>query len=522
MSSLLTTTSWAAFVWLGVGFLILSYNLSALYTWNRLRAIPAASWTAHFSYLWLARNTYSGRQYWIHRDLHKRHGPLVRVGPNQLVTNEPDVVKMISGTNSSWVRDSSYITGRLNPYYDNLFSLLDPKEHNLAKSRTIAAYSGRETPDLEIGVDSQVKTLIDTIRTRCATPSADSPVPPLLDLGTTSCYFTMDVITRLAFGSAFGYLRDNKDHHNFLGSIRELWPRMSACADVPWIRNFLFSRPFLKLMGPKPTDKSGFGALMGVASHYVGERFASTAKPRQDMLGSMMKHGLNQTECETEGLFMIFAGTESTASAIRSALVHTMTSPVAYQTLKEEIHTAVREGKVSSPITLQEAKKLPYLQASAAVVYEGIRMRPPLIGLLPKVVPPGGENILGYQIPAGTAIGTNASSILASTDLFGPDANIFRPERFTELDDQHRKQMERNVELAFGHGQWMCVGKTIALLEINKSVFELFRAFDLQLLEPYAPSNILSYGVFLESNLKVKVSRSTTAVAASSPDSVHI
>lgn len=76
----------------------------------------------------------------------------------------------------------------------------------------------------------------------------------------------------------------------------------------------------------------------------------------------MMKHGLNQVECETEGLFMIVAGTETTASVIRSALMHTMTCPPVYQKLKDEINTAVREGKISRPITIQEAKKLPYLQ----------------------------------------------------------------------------------------------------------------------------------------------------------------
>lgn len=65
------------------------------------------------------------------------------------------------------------------------------------------------------------------------------------------------------------------------------------------------------------------------------------------------------------------------------------------------------------------------------------------------------------------------SSILSSTELFGPDADVFRPERFMELEASERKQMERNVELAFGNGQWMCVGKTIAFMEIFKSVFEV-------------------------------------------------
>lgn len=228
-----------------------------------------------------------------------------------------------------------------------------------------------------------------------------------------------------------------------------------------------------------------------VAEQHVSTRFEADAKPRSDMLGSMIKHGLNQVECETEGLFMIIAGTESTASAIRSALMHTITTSHAYQALKQEIREAVKEGRVSSPITTAEAKKLPYLQVCRpiptsfisysqllqAVIYESLRMRPPLIGFFPKVVPPQGDTMLGYDIPGGTAVGFNASAILSSTELFGDDADIFRPERFLELEDAGRKQMERDVELTFGHGQWGCVGKTIAFMEMNKSVFEVSPMF---------------------------------------------
>ncbi|GKT60929.1 pisatin demethylase [Colletotrichum tofieldiae] len=263
MSSFLITASYTSLLGAGAGILVFCYLLSALYSWNRLGAVPAASWTAHFSYLWLAKTTYSGRQYWVHRSLHKDKGPLVRVGPNEVVTNDPKLVRKISGTDERWARDPFYITGKFNPYHDNMFSILNPREHQLAKSRRLAAYSGRETPDLEIGMDTLVKTLIDMIETRYTSPVQDSRVPPLLDLGKTSCYFTLDVITRLAFGKEVGYLDSEKDHFGFLGSLHDLWPQMSTCADIPMLRKFLFSSFFLKFMGPKTTDKVGFGALMG-------------------------------------------------------------------------------------------------------------------------------------------------------------------------------------------------------------------------------------------------------------------
>ena len=99
-------------------------------------------------------------------------------------------------------------------------------------------------------------------------------------------------------------------------------------------------------------------------------------------------------------------------------------------------------------------------------------MRPPLLGLLSKSVPPGGDTLGGQAVPGGTAICTNISTILRSTKLFGPDADTYRPDRFMELQGEDRAALERNVELAFGSGQWQCVGRVISFMEMNKIVFE--------------------------------------------------
>ncbi|KAL8351285.1 hypothetical protein RB598_006187 [Gaeumannomyces tritici] len=477
------------------------YVVTSARAWYRLRQFPAASWLATFSYLWLAKTTYSGRQYWVHRELNRRHkqrGPLVRIGPNELMTDDVEILRRVSAARSGYERDTWYTTGRFNPYYDNMFTVLQPAAHTRFKSRTVHAYSGREMPDFEAGVDGQVRTLVDAMRRGYARTGA------LLDLGPISTYFTMDVITRLGFGQEFGYLAAETDLYNFLGSVKDLWPRMSTSADVPWIRNVLFSSFFLKLLGPKPQDKEGFGALMAVAEHHVGKRFKEGRDSKKDMLGSFIHHGLTQKECEVEGLFMVVAGTESTASAIRSTLVHTMSTPSVLALLRAEMASAIADGRASSPVVrADEAARLPVLQA---VVYEGIRMRPPLLGLLPKVVPPQGDTLAGVPVPGGTAICANQSSLLRSEDLFGPDPDVFRPSRFLDLPEPERAAMQRNVEAgAFGSGQWQCVGRAIAFMELHKVVFELFRHFDLQLARPLKPCDVASYGVFLESNLMIKV-----------------
>jgi len=78
--------------------------------------------------------------------------------------------------------------------------------------------------------------------------------------------------------------------------------------------------------------------------------------------GAFVRHGLTQAECETEALFQILAGSDTTATAIRATLLHIITTPRVYQALKKEISEGIRYGKISKPITYDEARKLPYLQ----------------------------------------------------------------------------------------------------------------------------------------------------------------
>lgn len=102
-----------------------------------------------------------------------------------------------------------------------------------------------------------------------------------------------------------------------------------------------------------------------------------------------------------------------------------------------------------------------------------MRIRPVATGTFGKEVPPEGDVINGYFVPGGTTIGPNLSSLMRSKALFGEDADIFRPERFLEADQTTRAEMQRNVELVFGYGRWMCAGKSIAWLELNKTLFEV-------------------------------------------------
>ena len=57
--------------------------------------------------------------------------------------------------------------------------------------------------------------------------------------------------------------------------------------------------------------------------------------------------------------------------------------------------------------------------------------------------------------------------------IFGDDADCFRPERWLEAEPERLKEMENIVDLVFGSGRWLCLGKTMVLMELRKVFVEV-------------------------------------------------
>ncbi|KAI0479942.1 cytochrome P450 [Xylaria cf. heliscus] len=485
---------------LAVGYFI----TSTFYQWQRLRHIPGP-FLGSFSNIWIGYAGWAGKQYEMEKFLGERYGPLVRVAPNTIMTDDPEIIRHISNTKSGYPRSEWYNGTRFNPASDSMFTIVDPINHDKQKAKTSHGYSGRETPGLEPAIDEQITNLISLIRRKYVRKQGTSAGLVPLNLSKAICLFTLDVISRIALGKEFGGLEADKDIHGFYHVLESTLPFVNLFADVPWARKIAFSTLGIKLFGPKPTDTSGVGVIMKMANDEIRKRYTSDGEALTDILGSFRRHGLTETECQAEAIFMFAAGSDTSASSILIMLFYLIATPVAYQRLKTEMKAAIESGRVSSPIAAAEAKELPYLQA---VIYEGIRMRAPATGTFPKEVPPGGDTIHGHFIPGGTAIGPNLPSLMRSRAEFGEDADVFRPERFLEADLATRTEMQRTVELVFGYGRWMCAGKVIAWIELNKTLFELLRQFDFQIFDPRAGTVSFSHGAWVDKSFPVIVTES--------------
>ncbi len=105
-------------------------------------------------------------------------------------------------------------------------------------------------------------------------------------------------------------------------------------------------------------------------------------------------------------------------------------------------------------------------------------MYPPSTGMNNKQVPKGGAYVHGYFLPEGTQLAFNILHMMRDTEVFGPDADVFRPDRWIEAaaakdGGEGYREMCGVVELAFGHGKFECLGKKIAFMELNKVFVEV-------------------------------------------------
>ncbi|KAJ4193595.1 hypothetical protein NW755_003589 [Fusarium falciforme] len=125
-------------------------------------------------------------------------------------------------------------------------------------------------------------------------------------------------------------------------------------------------------------------------------------------------------------------------------------------------------------IPFKDTQSMPYLQAC---IKESLRLHPATGLPLARVVPEGGATITGTFFPAGAIVGVNSWVAHRNPDVFGPDTDEFRPERWLTTDKEKLKMMDASW-MPFGAGSRTCIGKNISLLEMNKLVPTLVNRFD--------------------------------------------
>ncbi|OQV05442.1 hypothetical protein CLAIMM_10183 [Cladophialophora immunda] len=461
--------------------------------------VPGPFW-AKVSRLWLAGQVLKGNLDIAQRELHRQYGPIVRIAPNEVSISDPEAVKIIYAVNAGFTKTDFYtpFDSYISPTKD-LFTQRDEKIHAHKRRFVNNLYSLSSILESEQYIDACTATFM--ARLEAFARSGET-----IDLGQWLQMYAFDVIGELFFGQAFGFMQNSHDYGGYINSLDILLPAVATACVLP-----SYVRPLQVLGHLLPSLHEAlvcFNSIVVAARNAVRKRedmMREGQVKRSDLLDKLFNISTSKPEftildITTEAWVSIFAGSDTTAIAMRSILYHLMKSPDTYDKLMDEIDMADKEGKLSDPVRYSEAMQLPYFKACCK---EGMRMHPSVGMSMPRHVPDSGKTIAGRYFAPGSRVGVNAAVLHFDQSIFGKDAEQWNPDRWFQ---PGAEQMDRYM-LQFGGGPRTCVGKNISLTEIHKMLPNMLRRYRLELVAPKKEWKTHNFWFNKQTGINVKIVR---------------
>lgn len=176
-----------------------------------------------------------------------------------LITTDPVLFRRMNAVRSTFTRGPWYSALRLHPERDNITSHTDEGIHAALRNKMSPGYSGKENGHMEDDVDGNLIKYLDLLKDKYVSRDDDLKT---VDLSRVTTFFTLDVISEIAFGQTFGFLDKDDDPFGYIANLKEFLPAIIVFGVYTEIQNVL-KAPILKSFLPKTTDKRGLGAVMG-------------------------------------------------------------------------------------------------------------------------------------------------------------------------------------------------------------------------------------------------------------------
>ncbi|KAJ5948954.1 hypothetical protein N7454_002261 [Penicillium verhagenii] len=375
--------------------------------WDPLASVPGPFW-ARWSPAWMIYHSLKGD---MHREmirLHDKYGTIVRTGPYEVSVSDPDAIQVLYGAGSFFMKSDWYSVWQGRRKFD-LFAERDAHVHGTNRKLVNSIYSQSQLAEFEPYLD----TVFHVFLSRLSQMTTRN-----IDIGYWAQLFAFDVIGEFTFSKRFGFIEGG--YH-------------------------------LKVA-------NRHGLLREIAVKEVTQR-SSTQSAHPDMLDKFMDVHRSQPDNFDETAVMsmsasnIFAGSDTTAISIGAILYYLCKYPQYKEELLKEIDAEADAGRITrTNVPYKIAQNMPYLQAC---IQEGLRCHPAVGMSMPRVVPPAGLVVNGRRIPGGIIAGTNPWVIHRNKEIFGDDADVFRPDRWLDDDISQKKRFF----FAFGAGSRTCIGK---------------------------------------------------------------
>ncbi|CAD7015059.1 probable cytochrome P450 12c1, mitochondrial [Ceratitis capitata] len=293
-------------------------------------------------------------------------------------------------------------------------------------------------------------------------------------------HLAFDSVAVVALDHEFGLLRRNPD----CAEAKVLCEHMSAF--LKSIYDLGIKPSFYKYI-QTPTYKrfaKSMDLMFDVTNRYVNaalerlEKNPSKEGEERSVLEKLLK--INRKTAIVMAIDMLTAAVDGSSSALAAVLLCIARNPTKQQKLREEL-LAVLPNK-HERFTVENMKNLPYLRAC---IKEALRIYPLAFG---NVRETGADLVLsGYRVPKGTSA-LISSNMLPNEALFFPRPREFIPERWLRKSDAVSADGERVlaenvnkfINLPFGFGPRSCVGRRIAELEMELTLGNLVRNFEIE------------------------------------------
>ncbi|OQV06220.1 hypothetical protein CLAIMM_10824 isoform 1 [Cladophialophora immunda] len=359
-----------------------------------------------------------------------------------------------------------------------------PRDHAAIKRPIAGIYSMSNVTKSERFIDECIFQFVHQLDKEFV--AAGKPLP----VYQWAHFFAYDTIMKITASVDFGLIRGEADREGMFKGLHEAQKFRSMGVCMPWVFSLLKRTPLaqvmIKRMGSFPRR-----ARELIQSRRAQGRTTTRRNDREDLLDQLLetKEKFPQTvdELVLHGYATtpLFAGGESVAAIVTAVVYFLGQQP----SIAANLHAELQSSGLQMPPLWVEVQKLTYLDA---VIHETFRCFPLGAALSRREIPPGREFILddGRRVPAGTAVAILGGATHFNKDVYGADAQLFRPERWlmepTESPDAYAKRLRwmSRADLTWGAGDRACMGRNIARCEIYKLVATMYSTFDIRLVDP--------------------------------------
>lgn len=240
----------------------------------------------------------------------------------------------------------------------------------------------------------------------------------------------------------------------------------------------------------KRRKRWAIGVLDGVVREVIAKRRASK-EDKGDLLSMLLLavddqgdgRGMTDEQARDEAMTMFNAGHDTTAAALAWTWYLLATHPKVQQKLCDEVDETLK----GQPATFADLPKLTYTEM---VVKESLRLHPPTWALFVR------ENteevrIGEFVLPKNTWVYI-FPWVIQRTAKFFPNPEQFDPERFSP---ERSDEVPQYAYLPFGAGPHICIGKSLATMEMSLIVPTVLQRFRVELSPdqpPVVPEPFLS------------------------------